>query len=75
LGTLGFLCAVSFCVGAACVKFPKRVIAAQQSFYLRINWRMEPVSMAKEIRNTRWMGLGLVFLGLAALVMLIKGGA
>ena len=73
--TLGVLCAASLSAGAACVKFPERVIAFQQAFYLRINWRMEPVSMAKEIRNTRWMGLSLVLLGLAALGILAKGGA
>jgi len=37
----------------------------QRRFYLLINWRIEPVSMEKEIRNTRWMGLFLIALVLA----------
>jgi hypothetical protein len=50
---------------------PKRAIELQRRFYLLINWRIEPVSMPKEIRNTRAMGLFLVFLGICALVYLI----
>ena len=63
-------CVSSLLVGAACLRYPGRVIAFQQRFYLRINWRMEPVSMAKEVRNTRFMGAVLVLLGLAALGVL-----
>ena len=74
LGALGVLCAFSLWAGGACLRFPQRVIAFQQAFYLRINWRMEPVSMAKEIRNTRLMGLALVAFGLAAAVILARGG-
>ncbi|MGE5279181.1 MAG: hypothetical protein ACM3L6_00345 [Deltaproteobacteria bacterium] len=64
------LSVVSLLAGAACLRSPRRVIAFQQAFYLRINWRMEPVSMAREIRNTRVMGAVLVVLGLAALAVL-----
>ncbi len=44
-------------LGVALLKAPKRVIEAQIEFYRRINWKMEPVSWEKEIRNTRWMGV------------------
>ena len=39
---------------------PQKVIALQQKFYTLINWRMEPISMPKEIRNTKLMGLFLI---------------
>jgi hypothetical protein len=37
------------------------MIEIQRKFYEKINWKVEPVSMEKEIRNTRIMGLFLVF--------------
>ena len=39
---------------------PKKCIDIQIAFYRMINWKMEPISMDKEIRNTRVMG-ALVF--------------
>ncbi|OGX37635.1 MAG: hypothetical protein A3G91_04440 [Omnitrophica WOR_2 bacterium RIFCSPLOWO2_12_FULL_50_9] len=39
---------------------PMQVIEIQKRFYELINWRMEPISMPKEIRNTRFMGLFLI---------------
>ena len=39
---------------------PRQAIEIQKRFYLLINWRMEPVSMAVEIRNTKWMGMFLL---------------
>jgi hypothetical protein len=36
---------------------PALVIKTQIKFYEKINWRMEPISMPKEIKNTRIMGL------------------
>lgn len=47
---------------------PLLAIKLQQEFYKKINWLMEPVSLEKEIRNTRIMGLLLV--GLTVLVVL-----
>jgi hypothetical protein len=49
-----------FAMGWFIFKQPKRVIELQQKFYAMINWRMEPIDMAKEIRNTRIMGLMLI---------------
>jgi len=39
---------------------PLQVIEFQKRFYAAINWRMEPIDMLKEIRNTKWMGLSLI---------------
>jgi hypothetical protein len=35
---------------------PGGVIEFQRRFYAKINWRIEPISMPKEIRNTKLMG-------------------
>lgn len=37
-----------------------QVIALQIQFYEKINWRIFPVSMPKELKNTRYMGMFLV---------------
>jgi len=41
---------------------PQYSIELQRRFYERINWKIEPVSMPKEIRNTRIMGAFLVII-------------
>lgn len=48
---------------------PSMVIELQKKFYEKINWRIEPISMQKEIRNTRIMGLFLVIAALAAVLL------
>ena len=47
---------------------PGRAINIQIKFYEKINWRMQPVSMPKEIRNTKIMGLCLITVTLIAIV-------
>ena len=37
-------------------------------FYEKINWRIEPISMEKEIRNTEIMGVSLIVLTVLAVV-------
>ena len=53
-------------IGAFVAWKPRKVIDLQIAAYRLINWKMEPLSMAKEITNTRLMGLTLVVLGIAA---------
>jgi hypothetical protein len=50
------------CIAAGLFLFlkPDRAIDIQKRFYEKINWRIEPISMEKEVRNTRIMGLFLV---------------
>ena len=36
---------------------PLKAFDLQRRFYTLINWRIEPISVEKEIRNTRWMGI------------------
>jgi len=46
---------------------PGFAIEIQRRFYEKINWRIEPVSMQKEIRNTKIMGLFLIIIALLAI--------
>ncbi len=49
-------------------------IEIQRRFYERINWRIEPISMQKEIQNTRIMGLFLITATLSIIIYaIIKG--
>ncbi len=49
-------------VGLVMFLNPGMVIEFQRKFYEKINWRIEPISMPKEIRNTKLMGLFLAFI-------------
>ena len=59
---------VAVFLGAGIFFKPSLVISWQQRFYEKINWRMEPISMPKEIKNTRLMGLFLILFTLGSLV-------
>jgi hypothetical protein len=48
---------------------PSGAIELQKKFYEKINWRMEPVSMEKEIRNTRIMGMVLLVATIISIVL------
>lgn len=50
---------------------PKKVIDIQIAFYRLINWKIEPVSMEKEITNTRIMGASVLILGAIALIYIL----
>jgi hypothetical protein len=50
---------------------PELTIEIQKRFYAMINWRLEPVSMLKEIRNTKIMGIFLVAVSIATIVYLM----
>jgi len=47
---------------------PALAIEIQKRFYALINWRIEPISMPKELRNTKIMGIFLITF--AALILL-----
>jgi len=51
---------------------PGLSIQIQQRFYARINWRMEPISMEKELYNTRFLGLFLIAISLMALFLAVN---
>jgi hypothetical protein len=49
-----------FLIGAFLFVRPTDAIEMQRKFYALINWKIEPISMDKEIKNTKIMGLFLV---------------
>ena len=51
---------------------PALAIEIQRRFYLFINWRIEPVSMQKELRNTKIMGASLFIFVFLALFLISK---
>jgi hypothetical protein len=47
---------------------PAQTIELQRKFYEKINWRIEPISMSQEIRNTRIMGIFLIGAAVATII-------
>ena len=74
-GAIGLVAVGSFCLGVCLIRSPRWAIEKQMEFYRIINWRMEPVSWEREIRNTRVMGWTAVLAGLAALALIAPQGA
>lgn len=72
---LSFLYAVSafsLAAGIFLLRRPDQAIRIQMAFYEKINWRLEPISMAREVRHTRIMGGCLVVIGLVTLLLIAK---
>jgi hypothetical protein len=59
---------ISLFVGLFIFLKPTLTIEIQRRFYEKINWKIEPISMQKEIRNTRLMGLFLIVIAFLALL-------
>ena len=49
---------------------PRKVIDIEIAIYRPFNWKVEPISMEKEIRNVRTMGLAVFILALASLALI-----
>ncbi|MFH0731306.1 MAG: hypothetical protein V2A72_00075 [Candidatus Omnitrophota bacterium] len=65
--------AIVIIFGALLAWKPKKAIDIQTALYRPFNWKLEPISMEKEIRNTRIMGMAVLILGIISLVyVLIK---
>jgi len=62
MDTVIFVCIVviALCLGFFIFCYPQKSFEIQRRFYALINWRIEPISMQKEIRNTKLMGLFLI---------------
>ena len=59
---------ISIITGALIAWKARKAIDIQIAFYRLINWKIEPISMDKEIRNTRIMGAILLVIGIAAFI-------
>ena len=62
---------ISLAIGIFLMRAPDRAIEMQKKFYARINWRMEPISMPRELHNTRLMGWVLVVASFMSVVYLL----
>ena len=62
---------ISIMVGLFVFFKPVLTIEIQRKFYEKINWRIEPISMQKEIRNTKIMGIFLVALSVITLIFVL----
>ena len=71
---LAFIIAINTYFGFFLLLKPSRVIDLQKRFYLKINWQMEPISMPKEIRNTKTMGIFLIVLTVVIVIYAIFAG-
>jgi hypothetical protein len=66
-----FIAVISALIGFFIFSSPALAIQIQKKFYQKINWRIEPISMPKEIRNTKIMGLFLLAMAVLVLVYLV----
>ena len=57
--------------GALIAWKPKKTIEIQTAIYRPFNWRLEPISMKKELRNMRIMGLLLILCGATSLILIL----
>jgi hypothetical protein len=57
--------------GALVAWKPKKTIDIQIALYRPFNWKLEPISMEKEIKNTRIMGLTVLILGILSLICIL----
>lgn len=53
---------------------PSSAIEIQRKFYEMINWRIEPISMEKEIRSTKFMGLFVAIIASLIMMCVCMGG-
>ncbi len=59
---------VSITIGLFVFFKPDLTIEIQRRFYEKLNWRIEPISMQKEIRNTKIMGILLVAVAIGTII-------
>lgn len=57
--------------GILCYIRPSRAIEIQQKFYEKINWKIEPINVDKELRNTKIMGALNVLLAISITILLM----
>ena len=62
------IAAIAIVLGALIAWKPKKTIDIQIALYRPFNWKLEPISWEKEIRNTRTMGLIVLIAGIFTFV-------
>ncbi len=66
-----FLSTAGFVIGLVLIRAPGFCIELQRKFYALLNWRIEPISMKRELRSTRFLGVFLVILCIFGLIFAI----
>jgi len=56
-------------VGLFLIANPYLGIEIQRRFYEKINWKIEPISLSREIRNTRLIGWFLLILSIITIAL------
>ena len=56
-------------VGLFLIVNPSLGIEIQRRFYEKINWKIEPISLSREIRNTRLIGWFLLILSIITIAL------
>ena len=59
---------IAMAFGALIAWKPRKTIDIQIALYRPFNWKLEPISWEKEIRNTRTMGLIVLIAGIFTFV-------
>jgi hypothetical protein len=67
-----FLSTESILIGSLLFFKPSRAIELQRRFYEKINWRMEPINLPRELKSTKFMGLLLFVVGIATVVYILS---
>lgn len=62
------LSAAGLGIGLVLIRAPGFCIELQRKFYAFLNWRIEPISMKRELRSTRLLGFFLAILCACGLV-------
>ncbi|MFH1190815.1 MAG: hypothetical protein V1670_01280 [Candidatus Omnitrophota bacterium] len=62
------ICLAGIIIGLFVFYRAELTIEIQRKFYEKINWRIEPISMPKEIRNTKIMGIFLMFIAILTII-------
>ncbi|MCX5708599.1 MAG: hypothetical protein NTY14_06490 [Candidatus Omnitrophica bacterium] len=66
---LALISGASITIGLFVFLKPELTIEIQRRFYEKLNWRIEPINVPKEIRNTKIMGMFLVVVAIATVVV------
>jgi hypothetical protein len=65
---------VSTAFGAFLIRSPLAAFEWQRRFYRLINWDIKPISVEKEVRNTKWMGWFLIIITVVTVIyQCVKG--
>lgn len=62
---------LAFINGTICAANPSQAIKIQQRFYEKINWKIEPINLKKELRNTKIMGMLSLVLAITIVINLL----